>query len=107
MSDMPRPRPPHLHRETTRHGKTVWFVRIGKGPRIRIRGDYGSPEFTEAYQAALNGTPVRPPRQVGQGIIGVACRAEGFARDLAQYAGDRPGVESIAGRDGKAARGRR
>ncbi|MGB6795116.1 MAG: integrase, partial [Xanthobacteraceae bacterium] len=35
---MPRPRPPHLHREVTRHGRVVWFVRIDKGPRIRIRG---------------------------------------------------------------------
>jgi hypothetical protein len=23
MNDMPRPRPPHLHRQVTRHGKTV------------------------------------------------------------------------------------
>lgn len=28
---MPRPRPPHLHRETSRHGKTVWYVRVDKG----------------------------------------------------------------------------
>ena len=27
---MPRPRPPHLHRETNRHGTTVWYVRLGK-----------------------------------------------------------------------------
>src|SRR5262249_5835560 len=32
MEDMPRPRPPHLHRQVTRHGKAVWYVRIGKGP---------------------------------------------------------------------------
>jgi hypothetical protein len=29
IASMPRPRPPHLHRETTRHGKTVWYVRVG------------------------------------------------------------------------------
>jgi integrase len=56
---MPRPRPPHLHRETNRHGKTVWYVRIGKGPRIRIKGDYGAPEFEAAYQAALKGEAPR------------------------------------------------
>src|SRR5688572_21092991 len=58
---MPRHRPPHLHRETNRHGTTVWFVRIGHGPRIRIRGDYGSQDFNDAYDAAIRGetAPVR------------------------------------------------
>lgn len=55
MSPMPRPRPPHLHRETSRHGSLVWYVRVGKGPRIRIKAVYGTPEFEEAYQAALDG----------------------------------------------------
>jgi integrase len=55
-SAMPRPRPPHLHRQVTRHGKTVWYVRIGKGPRVRLRAEYGTDEFDEEYQAALNGT---------------------------------------------------
>jgi len=52
---MPRPRPPYLHRERTRHGAIVWYVRIDKGPRIRIRGDYGSPELKAAYDAAISG----------------------------------------------------
>jgi site-specific recombinase XerD len=60
MDTMPRPRPPHLHRETTRHRKTVWFVRIGKGPRIRIRGVYGTPEFDAEYRAALAGEAHAP-----------------------------------------------
>ena len=59
---MPRPRPPHLHRETTRHGKTVWFVRIGHGPRIRIRAAFGSPEFEAEYQAALTNQHVEPKK---------------------------------------------
>lgn len=54
---MPRPRPPHLHRERTRHNATVWYVRVGKRPRVRIRGDYGSREFMAAYEAALAGEP--------------------------------------------------
>ena len=57
MADMPRPRPPHLHRQVTQHGKTVWYVRIGKGPRIRIRAAFGTPEFDTEYQAALAGLP--------------------------------------------------
>lgn len=59
---MPRPRPPHLQRERTRHGKTVWLVRIGKGPRTRLRAPYGTPEFDAEYVAAINGEtlPGRP-----------------------------------------------
>jgi hypothetical protein len=59
MLDMPRPRPPHLHRQVTRHGKPVWYVRIDKGPRLRIRALYGTPEFDIEYQGALAGMPAR------------------------------------------------
>lgn len=58
IDGMPRPRPPHLHHERTRHKTLVWYVRIGKGPRIRIKEAYGTPEFEEAYQAALRGEKV-------------------------------------------------
>lgn len=57
---MPRPRPPHLHRQITRHGKTVWYVRMDRGKRIRIPGEYGSQGFLEAYQEAVTGlVPMR------------------------------------------------
>jgi integrase len=59
MDGMPRPRPPHLHRQVSRHGKTVWYVRIGRGPRIRIRSSFGSPEFDSEYQTAIAGLPAR------------------------------------------------
>ena len=59
MIDVPRPRPPHLQRETTRHGKTVWYVRVDKGPRIRIRAKFGTPEFDAEYQGAISGQPRR------------------------------------------------
>lgn len=59
MIEMPRPRPPHLHRERTRHGKTVWYVRVDKGPRIRIRAEFGTPEHDAEYQAAISGRPRR------------------------------------------------
>jgi integrase len=65
MMDMPRPRPPYLHRQSAR-GKTVWYVRRGHGPRIRIRGEFGSDAFNAAYEAALRGegaeTAPRAPR---------------------------------------------
>ncbi|WGJ16127.1 tyrosine-type recombinase/integrase [Methylocapsa sp. D3K7] len=61
---MPRPRPPHLHKERTRHGKIVWFVRIDHGPRVRIKEEYGTPEFEAAYHAAIAGEPT--PKKAGE-----------------------------------------
>lgn len=57
MDSMPRPRPPHLHRETSRHGRTVWYVRVGKGPRTRIAAELGTDEFDAHYRAAIEGKP--------------------------------------------------
>jgi integrase len=54
---MPRPKPPHLHREETRHGAVAWYVRKGHGPRIRIKAIYGSDDFWSEYRAALEGAP--------------------------------------------------
>jgi hypothetical protein len=59
--DMPRPRPPHLRREVTRHGNAVWYVRRDEGRRIRIRAAFGTPEFDEEYRTALGNTP-RPAK---------------------------------------------
>jgi integrase len=58
---MPRPRPPHLQRRVTRHGKVAWYVRIGRGPLIRIRSEFGTPEFDAEYQAAVSDAS-RPKR---------------------------------------------
>jgi integrase len=60
MGAMPRPRPPHLHPQKTRHGKLVWYVRKGHGPRTRIRTAFGTPEFDVEYQAALTNAPRAP-----------------------------------------------
>jgi len=57
METMPRPRPPHLVRQITRHGTPVWYVRLGNGPRIRLRAEFGTPDFEAEYQAALTGAP--------------------------------------------------
>ncbi|MTW17850.1 tyrosine-type recombinase/integrase [Rhodoplanes serenus] len=53
MPDMPPARLPHLVRQVTRHGRVVWYVRIGHGPRVRLRASYGSPEFMAEYAAAV------------------------------------------------------
>jgi integrase len=65
---MPRPRPQYLHRQITRHGKAVWYVRVGKGPRIRLRAQYGTSKFTAEYEAALAGKP-RKPRDAPAGTL--------------------------------------
>jgi hypothetical protein len=44
METMPRPRPPYLSREVTRHGKPVWYVRRA-GKRVRIKAAFGTPDF--------------------------------------------------------------
>ena len=61
MTDMPRPRPPFLRREVTRHGTVVWYVRKGEEQRVRIRAAFGTSAFDAEYQAALNATP-RPAK---------------------------------------------
>lgn len=54
---MPRPLPPSLHRERTRHGQVVYYVRRKHGPRIRIRAEFGTPAFFEEYRTALAAEP--------------------------------------------------
>jgi hypothetical protein len=49
---MPRPRPPYLSHERTRHGMSVWYVRRA-GKRIRIKAAFGTPDFDAQYQAAI------------------------------------------------------
>ena len=70
MADMPRPRPPHLQRQITRHGKTVWYVRLGRGPRIRIHGAFGTPEFDAEYRAAMADVPSRQTSTPANAMIG-------------------------------------
>lgn len=66
---MPKPRPPHLHRQRSRHGAVVWYVRRGHGLRIRIRGEFGSPEFEAEYRTALDGTPVERTKKARVGTL--------------------------------------
>src|SRR6185437_10453646 len=66
---MPRARPPFLLREVTRHGKVKWYVRIGKGPRIRVPAP-GTPEFDTEYEAARSGEPKRKKGAPAAGSLG-------------------------------------
>lgn len=66
---MPRQRPPHLHRELSRHRKVVWYVRVGKGPRIRLRAEYGTEQFGTEYQAAMAGEIPGKPSKAARGTL--------------------------------------
>src|SRR5262245_38620851 len=106
---MPRPRPPHLHREVTRHGRVVWYVRVDKGPRIRLRAEFGTPEFDAEYETAISGSTVRPRKNAPTtgtlawlvaryretsdwSILSVATRRqrENIFRHVLETAGDKP-----------------
>jgi hypothetical protein len=58
---------PYLHIEESHHGKRVYYVRQGKGPRIRIPDGLTRDEWMKAYREALAGvsgytakvTPIR------------------------------------------------
>ena len=47
----------------------MWYVRIGKGPRIRLRAEHGSPGFNAQYQAALRGERPIPGGKVRAGSL--------------------------------------
>jgi integrase len=66
---MPRPRPLHLLKERNRFGTVVWYVRIGKGPRVRIRGEYGSTEFNRDYCDAIAGKAPQNTTRTNSGSL--------------------------------------
>jgi integrase len=82
---MSQKRPPYLHKTTTRHGATAWYVWKRPGPKIRIRGDYGSKAFMDAYKAALWGErPEKAAERAGSlGAVIEAYRRSGAWARLA------------------------
>lgn len=58
MEDMTRQRYQYVQKQTTRHGRVVWYFRIGEGPRTRMKGAYGSPEFIAQWRSLVAGTDV-------------------------------------------------
>ena len=75
IDGMPRPRPPTLHRETNRHGKVVWYVRNGHGPRIRIKGVLRLAGIRESLSGPpLTGTRHSPPARPAKApLAGCGC----------------------------------
>lgn len=92
MLTMPRPRPPHLIYEPSRHGRPRWYVRVDdgslkggrrvRGKRIRILGEYGSDEFMAAYRAAIAGVPLPTKKD--------AARTNSIRWLIAQYRNSAP-----------------
>ncbi|TCT42750.1 tyrosine-type recombinase/integrase [Martelella mediterranea] len=57
---MPRKLPLYVVKQKTRHGRVVFYFRIGKGPRTRLP-DLNDPTFRKAYEACLKGEPLPKP----------------------------------------------
>ena len=57
MDIMPKPQLPYVLHEIAR-GKHFFYFRRGKGLRVRLHGEYGSPEFMESYYNALHGAGI-------------------------------------------------
>ena len=56
----------NLIRETTRHGKVVWYVRVkidGKHKRARLKEAPGSPQFVSEYLEALASLTASKPER--------------------------------------------
>jgi hypothetical protein len=54
----------NITRERTRHGKTIYYYRPGKGPRVRLPNpeEVGEVEFQAAYEMAVRGEmPLQEP----------------------------------------------
>lgn len=65
MSDVMRKKlPPNVVTEKTRHGKIVFYFRVGKGDRIRLPDNPSSKQFKVAYQAACRGKKFEHTRQI-------------------------------------------
>lgn len=58
IESMPKPLPPHVHIERTRHGRLVCYFRKGQGARTRLPL-MDSPDFAEAYAKCLVAVPRR------------------------------------------------
>lgn len=53
----------NLTKEKNRHGRIVYYHRVDKGPRTRIRAEFGTPEFARAYELAEAGVSPAPQKK--------------------------------------------
>ena len=85
---MPKPRLPFLHRHRTRHGKSVYYVKLTKhqkGRGVRIRAPvFRSEQFMQEYHAAVRGAPITPAPLIardGKGTLGWLIKQYRNSRD--------------------------
>ena len=76
---------PHLRPEINRHGKPVLYVRIGDGPRIRIKEKRGTQAFLAAYGVAVERLSRPPVPQAPSGSRAYAAGTLGWL--TAEYFG--------------------
>ncbi|NLH82608.1 MAG: tyrosine-type recombinase/integrase [Phyllobacteriaceae bacterium] len=67
---MRRKLPPFVETWNDRHGKRRFYFRRGKGRRVALPADVGSPEFDEAYRKALTGEIEPKPMRKGPAAPG-------------------------------------
>lgn len=71
---MTKPRPPYLIKQTTRHGKVIWYVWKRPSPRVRIKAPFGTPQFMAEYQAAMAGAPLDAAKPAGGSLSWLIAR---------------------------------
>lgn len=64
----------YLSKDKDRHGNDRYYVRKPGRPKVRIKGEPGSPEFMAAYHAALE-APTEKPASVDKGSFRTLCIA--------------------------------
>ena len=85
---MPKPALPFLHRHRTRHGKSVYYVKLtkrekGRGVRI-LASIVRSEQFMMEYHAAVRGAPIAPTPAAskdGKGTLGWLIKQYRNSRD--------------------------
>jgi integrase len=68
IEDMARKLPQFCYREVTIHGQVRYYFRRRKGKRTRLP-EFASPEFWEAYTAALQGQGTKRTIRAGHGTL--------------------------------------
>lgn len=87
---MPRKLPLHVHKQKTRHGKWVFYFRIGKGKRVRLPAPT-DPTFKAAYMAALTGGAPLPVPKVYEGTL--QWLWDRYTTESAKWAGYSPATQ--------------
>lgn len=82
----------HVYVEKTRHGHPAVYYRKGKGIRLRLPDEIGSPEFDAAYQAIPQMLDDIVSAKVEHSVAPAANRLRGVLRS-AQYRSARRGLE--------------